>query len=252
VELADRHRIATERLQRPLVGLESGEGRASVVLKNMHAVGQNEVADARESAAMQQIGRAFDEAVAGPEFLAESQEATGGHARIGEVGVEVVERLLGPVAARKRDLDHPWPVGLRLGDLRQSAIGIETHMLHAANGFPRPRQKHVEHRQRAAKLPLAEVLAHVEGDEITEPHDMPERCLEVPERLSETALAQLQRVGNWSDQLETTEHIDGGFRKKGIRVEEIRSAEHIEQRFLRFCQIFRLEGAHLRKLPLLE
>ena len=133
--------------------------------------------------------RRSDEAVADPKLLAEPQVAAAGHARIGEVGVEIKEPLLGPIAAYKRDHDHPWPVGLRLGDLRQSALGIETHVLHVANGFPRPRQKHIEHRQRAAKLALTEVLAHVESDEIAEAHDLPERRFEMPQHLPQIALA---------------------------------------------------------------
>src|SRR5258706_31850 len=83
--------------QAPLVVLESADGRARVVLENVHAVGLKEVADAGEWAAMQQIGSALDEAVAGRELLAERQEAALCHAVVGEVGIEIVERLRGPI-----------------------------------------------------------------------------------------------------------------------------------------------------------
>ena len=90
--------IASEWLEPPLFRVEIIERNAAVVLKNRCAVVEKEAAHLREAAAMQEIGRALDEAVGDAELVAERQEATPLHAVVGEVGAEIVKRLAGVIA----------------------------------------------------------------------------------------------------------------------------------------------------------
>ena len=91
-----------ERLQPPFLRIEIGERNAAVVLQDRRAVVEQEIAHLGEAAAVQQIGCALDEAVGGAELVAECQEAAALHAAVGEVGAEVIKRLVGADRRRKR------------------------------------------------------------------------------------------------------------------------------------------------------
>src|SRR5262245_30973778 len=136
-EHRDRARVAAVRLQRPGVVLEVGDGDAGVVLQDVRAAAQHELAHAGEAAAVQEIGGALDEAVAGPKRLAEPQEAALGHAVVGEIGAEVIERLLRAAGrGREDDLDRAResPMGGSIERL-QGAIRLQVHVAHVADGF---------------------------------------------------------------------------------------------------------------------
>src|SRR5580692_11575491 len=102
-ENSERRQIMAERLQAPFLRVEIAERNAAVVFENGGAVIDQEAAHLREIAAVHQVGRAFEKAVGGTEFGAEFQEAGNLHAAVGQVGAEVIERLVRSVAVGKND-----------------------------------------------------------------------------------------------------------------------------------------------------
>src|SRR5262249_9307220 len=101
-KFADRTGIMTEREETPLLRVVVAQRNAGIVLDDGGAVIEQEVARRREAAGVQQIGRALDQAVARRERRAEFQKAARPDAGVGEIGREVIQRLLGPVLARKQ------------------------------------------------------------------------------------------------------------------------------------------------------
>src|SRR5580704_3743054 len=94
-----------EWLQAPFLRVEIAERNAAVVLDDGGAVIDQEAAHPGEIAAVHQVGRAFEEAVGGAELGAKLQEAGNLHAAVGQIGAEVIERLVRSVAVGKNDLD---------------------------------------------------------------------------------------------------------------------------------------------------
>src|SRR5690242_11607086 len=72
-KLTDRPEIAPEREEPPLPRIVVRERYAGIVLDDGRAIGEQPVANDGEIAGVQQVGRALDQTVAGPERLAELQ-----------------------------------------------------------------------------------------------------------------------------------------------------------------------------------
>src|SRR3979411_1097064 len=74
-EFGDRTGVAAKRKKPPFLRIVKGERNAGIVLDDGGAVGEQEIAHNGEIAGVQQIGRAFEQAVAGSQRLAKLQEA---------------------------------------------------------------------------------------------------------------------------------------------------------------------------------
>src|SRR5882762_9389083 len=74
-EFGDRAGIATEREEAPFLRAVISERNAGIILDDGGAVVEDEITHDGEVAGVHEIGRALDQAVAGPERRAELEEA---------------------------------------------------------------------------------------------------------------------------------------------------------------------------------
>src|SRR5262249_10226257 len=142
------------------------QGNAGVVLYQCLARAEQELPDLGEAVGMRKVGRALEEAVALAEPFAELEEPAALQAVVGDVGAEVIERLLGPVAAGEYDLDarrsalSSFVAG---GDER--AVGVEGDQTDLMHGFAGAGEEDVEDRQGAAEGCGGKVRSHLLGYE---------------------------------------------------------------------------------------
>src|SRR5476649_1678078 len=106
-EFGDRTGITAKREEAPFLRTVICQWNAGIVLDDRGAVGEKEVANRGEITGVQQIGRALDQAVAGPQRFAKLKEAAALDAAIGKIGGEIIQRLFHAIAAREYDPDTP-------------------------------------------------------------------------------------------------------------------------------------------------
>src|SRR6185437_961917 len=94
--------VDTVKTHVPAALLEVAEGNAGVVLDDERAVGEEEIADRGKAVAVHEIARRLEQADAGTVTLAEGEEGAVA-AAVGQVGLEVIERLL--LARRTAKID---------------------------------------------------------------------------------------------------------------------------------------------------
>src|SRR5205823_8737869 len=123
---------------------------------------------------------AFEQAVAATELAAEIQQAAFFHRAIRKVHAEIKERAVVEI--------NPHAVRL--------------HELDVANGVPGAHGENHEHRQRAAELAAAKILAHLFGLKKRVVEHRVERALEVLERGAEV---DARRIRHGADRLDAAE-----------------------------------------------
>src|SRR5579862_1785196 len=95
------------------------------------------------------------------------------------------------------------------------------------NRFARTDEKHVKDRQSSIERTRPQVLAQVCCNEITEGKNIAQRSLDISERWSDRAAWQFHQIWNRARRLKAAEHVSRCLRKKRIRIEKIRTAEHV-------------------------
>jgi hypothetical protein len=103
-------------------------------------------------------------------------------------------------------------------------------VFHALNEAAAAGEEDVEHRQRAGELGGLQVFLHVGGDEEAEAERGVERVAQIAQGGAEFALAELGHIRKLAHGLDGGEHVGGGVRKEGVRMQKIGAAEDIEQR----------------------
>ena len=211
---------------------------------------EQEVAHGGEVAAVQQVRRAFHEGVGSvrTELLAEGEEARVLDAAIGEIGAEIVERLLGAAIEREHDL-HALRGGLLVRiarDLVARAVDADEGRL--VDGRTGAGEEDVDHRQRAVHRPGAQLVRHVLGDEVAELHQVSERDFHAALGPPERRLVEAGERGNVAGRLEARHHVGAGIGKQRDRMQRIRAAEEIEQRVVGRAQALLGERAHPRQV----
>ena len=202
---------------------------------------------------MQQIGRALDQAVAGRQRPTKFQEARVPHAAVRKIGREIIQRPFLAIASGEQDADAARRVraGIFVGEMR-SPLVVERDQIDLADGLPRARQKNIKDRQGAADLPGVQIDLHQLGDEEAEAQDRAQRALDIVERGSDTTPRQFREIGHRTDRLERAQYVGRGLGIKRVRVQEIRTAEHVKHRRPRRSQIGVRPAADFRKLALLK
>ena len=214
---------------------------------------EQELAHRREAVVVHQVRRALNECVAFAQPLAELEKAAALDAAVGDIGAEVVKRLRLAVCGREGDLDparHPLD-RLAVGRFDRS-VGIDLDELDAGDGFPGPRQERVEDRQGAVELGVAQLRPHLVGEEEADPQHASRRGAQMPEHAWQRAAGDVLHLGDAPDRLEPAHHVGGRAREKGVRVEEVGTAEHVERGRLPHRQVLARPLPDARELAAFE
>jgi hypothetical protein len=110
------------------------------------------------------------------------------------------------------------------------ACGIKPHVFDVLNVAAAAGEEDVEHGQRAGELGGLQILLHVSGDEEAEAERGVERVAQIAQGGAELALAEPGHIRKLAHGLDGGEHVGGGVREEGVRMQKIRTAEDIEQR----------------------
>ena len=94
--------------------------------------------------------------------------------------------------------------------------------------------------------------AHLRGDEVAVAQHLAQRHLEMAERGGERTAAQLRDVRDGAGAFQTAQHVGRSVGKEGVGIEEVGTAEHVEQRLPRRGHVLAGPGANLGKLAALE
>ena len=167
-----------------------------------------------------------------------------------DIGLEVVERPLLAICARKND-PHPWrrvPTAACAGAVRNHAARLQPDETDFRNRLARAGQKNGDQRQRPAERAGTKLRPHVDRLEEAETEDRAER---VPQPAERSAVA-VRHLGDRPDRLQPRQHIGLRLRKEGVRIEEIGSAEHIVQHRPVGAEIVPGPGTHPRQLLSIE
>ena len=139
--------------RRAFVG-EIDERDAEIVLDEGGAVLKDEVAHGGEVAGMQEVGRALEQAVAGPQCGTELQEAARLDAGIGKIGREIIQRLFHAIAAGEHDARtaHRVRTGIFVTEIGRALVVERNRTEHLRTSCPSA-PEHIEDRRSAADRP---------------------------------------------------------------------------------------------------